>query len=129
MQKQKPLKLCLFIIQGCATKDGADANKACVFPFQYNGTAYGSCTTKDHDQLWCATEVDANGDYIEGKWGNCNSYCNKFNCFGSGIITSPGFPGEYDNNLDLTWLIQVQLGQTIEINFLSFDVESHSSCV
>jgi hypothetical protein len=35
-----------------------------------------------------------------------------------------GCPGNYDNNLDLTWLIQVQMGQAIEINyFLSFDVE------
>ena len=44
------------------------------------------------------------------------------------VITSPGFPGNYDNNLDLSWLIHVQMGQTIEINFLSFDVEYHSSC-
>ena len=69
------MKLCLFIIQGCATKDGPDANKACVFPFQYDGTSYNNCTTKDHDQLWCATEVDADGDYIDGQWGNCNSNC------------------------------------------------------
>ena len=55
-------------------------------------------------------------------------FCSDCNCLGSGVITSPGFPENYDNNLDLTWLIQVQMGQTIEINFLSFDVEAHSSC-
>ena len=71
MQIQKPLKSCLFIIQGCATIDGS----ACVFPFQYDGTSYSHCTTKDHDQLWCATEVDANGDYVEGSWENCNGNC------------------------------------------------------
>ena len=54
--------------------------------------------------------------------------CSDCNCLGSGVITSPGFPGNYDNNLDLTWLIQVRMGQTIEINFLSFDVEYQSSC-
>ena len=54
--------------------------------------------------------------------------CSECNCLASGVITSPGFPGNYDNNLDLTWLIQVQMGQTIEINFLSFDVEYQSSC-
>ena len=54
--------------------------------------------------------------------------CSDCNCLASGVITSPGFPGNYDNNLDLTWLIQVQMGQTIEINFLSFDLHSHSSC-
>jgi hypothetical protein len=54
--------------------------------------------------------------------------CSDCNCLASGVIISPGFPGNYDNNLDLTWLIQVQMGQTIEINFLSFDVEADSSC-
>ena len=54
--------------------------------------------------------------------------CSDCNCLGGGVITSPGFPGHYDDNLDLTWLIQVQMGQKIEINFPSFDVEAHSSC-
>ena len=48
--------------------------------------------------------------------------CSKCNCLGSGVITSPGFPGHYDSYLDLTWLIQVQMGHTIEINFLFFDL-------
>ena len=54
--------------------------------------------------------------------------CSDCNCLASGVITSPGFPGNYDNNLDLTWLIQGQMGQSIETNFLSFDVEYDSSC-
>jgi hypothetical protein len=54
--------------------------------------------------------------------------CSECNCLASGVITSPGFPENYDNNLDLTWLIQAQLGQKIEINFLSFNLEAHSSC-
>ena len=45
-----------------------------------------------------------------------------------GTITSPGYPQNYDNNLDLKWLIQVPLGLVIQISFLSFDLESHSSC-
>ena len=54
--------------------------------------------------------------------------CSECNCLASGFITSPGFPGNYDNNLDMTWLIQAQMGQTIEISFLSFDVEAYSGC-
>ena len=53
--------------------------------------------------------------------------CSECNCLG-GVITSPGFPENYENNLDLTWLIQVPLGQKIETNFLSFDVEYDSTC-
>ena len=83
---------------------------------------------------FCNDETNHLGCNYDG--GDCclmnvnTDYCSNCNCVasGSGFITSPGFPGNYDNNLDLTWLIQVQMGQTIEINFLSFDVESHSSC-
>ena len=51
-------------------------------------------------------------------------YCSECSCLGGGVITSPGFPGNYDNNLDLTWLIQAPLGQLIELNFLDFELES-----
>jgi hypothetical protein len=43
--------------------------------------------------------------------------CSDCNCLASGFIMSPGFLENYYNNLDLTWLIQVQIGQRIEINF------------
>ena len=55
-------------------------------------------------------------------------HCSDCNCLGIGTIKSPGFPGFYDDNLDLNWLIQSQIGQRIEIIFLDFEVESHSSC-
>ena len=45
-----------------------------------------------------------------------------------GKITSPGFPKNYDSNLDLKWLIQAPPGHVIEISFLSFDLEKHSNC-
>ena len=31
--------------------------------------------------------------------------CSDCNCLASGAITSPGFPGNYESNLDLTWLV------------------------
>ena len=55
-------------------------------------------------------------------------HCSECACSGNGVITTPGFPQNYANNLDLTWLIQVPPGQFIEIVFVSFDVEDHSSC-
>ena len=50
--------------------------------------------------------------------------CSNCLCSSNGVITSPGFPGNYDSNLYLTWLIQVPVGQFIEIVFVSFDTES-----
>ena len=59
----------------------------------------------------------------------CLSSCSDCGCSATGIITSPGYPGNYANYLDVSWHIQVPSGQLIEINFIiSFDVESHSSC-
>ena len=55
-------------------------------------------------------------------------HCSQCLCHTNGIITSPGYPQGYDNNLDLDWLIQVPIGQTININFMSFDVEFLTSC-
>ena len=55
--------------------------------------------------------------------------CSQCLCHTNGIITSPGYPHQnYESNLDLYWLIQVPIGQIIEINFISFDVEYGSIC-
>ena len=51
-------------------------------------------------------------------------HCSECACSGNGVITSPGFPQNYANNLDLTWLIQVPPGQLIEIVFVSFETEN-----
>ena len=48
--------------------------------------------------------------------------CIECNCLGGSVITSPGFPENYDANLDLTWLIQVQIGQLIDISFITFEL-------
>uniref|UniRef100_W5MSV8 Fibronectin type-II domain-containing protein n=1 Tax=Lepisosteus oculatus TaxID=7918 RepID=W5MSV8_LEPOC len=50
------------------TEGGNDPGKQCVFPFYYGKELYFQCTTKDHNNLWCATTSDFNTDR---KWGNC----------------------------------------------------------
>ena len=44
-------------------------------------------------------------------------------CPMNGVITSPGYPRNYDNNNYLTWLIQVPEGLRIEITFETFELE------
>ena len=75
--------------------------------------------TCNNDGGDCCVNVYIPADII----GSC-SHCK---CIGGGVITSPGFPGDYDNLLELTWRIEVQNGQMIQMNFLDFDVEP-SSC-
>ena len=80
----------------------------------------------------CNDEINHLGCNYDG--GDCclmsvnTDSCSDCKCHGSGVITSPGFPGNYENNLDLTLLIHAQMGQKIKINFLFFDVESGSTC-
>ena len=40
-----------------------------------------------------------------------------------GVITSPGFPEKYGLYVDCTWLIQINPGQIIQIEFLNLDIE------
>ena len=49
---------------GSYTTDGDQ----CIFPFQYKGVLVFTCTTRDHDKLWCATTSNYDNDK-DG--GNC----------------------------------------------------------
>ena len=90
----------------------------------------------DGREKWKGDQIcdDINNNPIcEYDGGDCcvnvnTDYCSECNCLGNGVITSPGFPGQYDINLDLTWLIQVSIGQLIQIQFSHLDIEDDSSC-
>ena len=49
-------------------------SKRCIFPFSYKGKTYLECTA-DHSSNqaeWCATQVDSDGEVIDGQWGDCD---------------------------------------------------------
>ena len=84
-----------------------------------------------HPFLWdgyCHDETNIAELNYDG--GDCclinvkRDYCSNCSCFVNGIITSPGYPQNYGNNLDFTWLIQLPLGQYIKIDFMEFDLGS-----
>uniref|UniRef100_A0A3Q2Q9C4 CUB and Sushi multiple domains 3 n=1 Tax=Fundulus heteroclitus TaxID=8078 RepID=A0A3Q2Q9C4_FUNHE len=41
----------------------------------------------------------------------------------SGVILSPGFPGNYQSSLDCTWRVQLPIGFGIHLQFLNFSTE------
>ena len=45
-----------------------------------------------------------------------------------GDITSPGYPEEYDDNLDCTYSITVQGNYGITLTFIQIDIEDDSTC-
>ena len=52
-----------------STTDG----KCCSIPFTYKGIKHHSCTTADHNRLWCSLDST-----YTGKWGNCGEYTGCF---------------------------------------------------
>ena len=55
--------------------------------------------------------------------GDCCLGGDMAECPLNGVITSPGYPRNYNNNIDMTWLIQVPEGLSIEIRFEVFELE------
>ncbi|XP_063412315.1 fibropellin-3-like isoform X2 [Mytilus trossulus] len=55
---------------------------------------------------------------------NCQDGHNGDNCeYSSGIISSPNYPGNYENDLEYTYLIREQVGQRITLTFSRIDTE------
>ncbi|XP_061694355.1 CUB domain-containing protein 2 isoform X1 [Syngnathoides biaculeatus] len=46
----------------------------------------------------------------------------------SGVISSPGYPGEYSNDADCTWLIHVSNSSAVTLLFLDFQMENNEGC-
>uniref|UniRef100_A0A3Q3X6W8 Uncharacterized protein n=1 Tax=Mola mola TaxID=94237 RepID=A0A3Q3X6W8_MOLML len=42
---------------------------------------------------------------------------------GSGVVTSPGYPGNYGNQADCTWILLAEPGDTISVIFTDFQTE------
>ena len=59
----------------CLTDDGPVIGEPCQFPFIYEGREHSHCTKQEWDKLWCSTATDAEGHFIDGKWGECGKDC------------------------------------------------------
>lgn len=46
----------------------------------------------------------------------------------SGKISSPGYPQEYSNNADCSWIIHVSNTSVITLVFLDFQMENNEGC-
>jgi len=81
---------------GCRTVSGPVTGALCVFPYTWQGKVYRECTTAHNNGvMWCATQTDWQGHYVDEKWGNCGSSC-------TGCGTSEGescvFPFTYQGD-------------------------------
>jgi len=46
----------------------------------------------------------------------------------TGMIHSPNWPGNYGHDKECTWIIKVQPGRQVKLNFTIFDMENHTDC-
>jgi len=61
---------------GCRTVSGPDEGALCAFPFTWHGKVYRQCTSSHNDGiLWCSTQTDWQGNYVDDKWGHCSDSC------------------------------------------------------
>ncbi|XP_065832464.1 uncharacterized protein [Oscarella lobularis] len=51
----------------------SQANKTCVFPFEYDGFLFIECTTHGRDRPWCATNVTRDNDRLMTQWDYCST--------------------------------------------------------
>ena len=63
----------------CEETEILSNDSCCHFPFKYEGVTYNQCTKAKSARLWCATQVDADGEYI-GEWERCDDNCKKSDC-------------------------------------------------
>lgn len=98
----------------CRTVQGGPIEGAfCRFPFRYKDVEYNMCTRVDHyltpdaveagvnsTQGWCATKVDAHGDYVPHHWGICQRECRPPKTEKMMTLEMPTTPG--DNSVATT---------------------------
>ena len=72
-----------------------DQQKRCVFPFQFLGKQYNSCTTylACDSCFWCGTKFNVTAT---SGWGMCSNDCNKEGDKFKKIILKPSFMNIFD---------------------------------
>ena len=102
----------------------------CRNNFLYHLSKLLGCNDTSIGDLICNAENNYAACSYDG--GDCCLLdCPDCECAFTGVITSTQFlAGEnYNNSLNMSWLIQVPTGQNIEINWQNFSVEAATNCM
>ncbi|KAI4582045.1 hypothetical protein MJG53_009570 [Ovis ammon polii x Ovis aries] len=84
----------------------------------------GLTLSSTSNQLWLEFNSDSEGT-DEGFQLVYTTECGgRFKGESSGRILSPGYPFPYDNNLRCMWMIEVDPGNIVSLQFLAFDTEA-----
>jgi len=56
---------------------------------------------------------------VHAATGACNAAY-----FGNGVVTSPNYPGSYENNADCTYVLTAGAGRRVVLTFSDFELEN-----
>ncbi|PIK43158.1 putative dorsal-ventral patterning tolloid-like protein 1 [Apostichopus japonicus] len=76
-----------------------------------------------------ATVTMVNSSYVENVATPDPGACYQLLDGQTGFFTSPGFPDNYENNIDCVYIITVDSDNNVQLRFLSFDLEPSVNCV
>uniref|UniRef100_A0A8C6SG26 CUB and Sushi multiple domains 3a n=1 Tax=Neogobius melanostomus TaxID=47308 RepID=A0A8C6SG26_9GOBI len=91
---------------------GDSVHYSCVPGYVLDGHATLTCTTNaGNTAVW-----DFPAPFVEDTCGGTVGG-------GSGVVTSPGYPNNYGNQADCTWILLAEPGDTISVIFTDFQTE------
>ncbi|XP_044150585.1 LOW QUALITY PROTEIN: cubilin [Bufo gargarizans] len=76
--------------------------------------------------VWFKTDALVNGKGFNATWREVPGGCGGIFQAPNGEIHSPNYPRPYDDNTECSWLIRVDPGHRVFLNFTDFDIEYHS---
>ncbi|XP_075068011.1 cubilin [Mixophyes fleayi] len=74
------------------------------------------------------TDAHVNGKGFNATWREVPGGCGGIFQTPNGEIHSPNYPRPYNNNTECSWVIKVDSGHRVLLNFTDFDIEYHSNC-
>ncbi|XP_067326675.1 cubilin [Anolis sagrei] len=75
------------------------------------------------------TDRSVNGRGFNATWQEISGGCGGVFQAPHGEIHSPNYPQPYGNGTDCSWVIRVDFGHRVMLNFTDFAIESHRSCL
>ncbi|XP_046392545.1 cubilin-like [Ischnura elegans] len=86
-------------------------------------------STRNALYLWFRSDHSVDSDGFEVLWNSINPVCGgRIETNSHGSVQSPGSPGTYPINRDCYWQLIVPLGNRIQLNFYTLQIEAHPNC-
>ncbi|XP_053675116.1 cubilin homolog [Anopheles nili] len=111
--------------------DGRTSASQLIGRFCGSELPHGGHIMSTHNMLylWFRSDNSTAHDGFELSWESIDPICGgSISVESHGIITSPGYPGNYPPNRDCKWYLQAAQGRRIQFTFFTMKIEVHENC-